>query len=172
MSDLLRRLSHQPVWLLGILLLTPLSAILLDIARGDVLFTRRVVLVGYVLYAFRLLFLLVVQFGAILILFAVGPVWMFTIFLTVVDFIALRWMSVVQERSLPLLCTWCNVSSAACGPALLAYHLASAILAFVVFRYGGRVLDVLSGWHYRVVDRLAARMDTPTPITNGSEDEV
>ena len=151
-------LTHTLIWLTGLVLATPLVATIVDIVRHHVPFSARALWTGYVRYGFRVLFLLVVQFGAILVLFLLGPVWFFMLFLTIADLVLTRWMPGAVTLGVPVLCNWFRVASPYCIYVLIAYHVISAILAYLVFRYGHRCFDAASSWYQCAIQRIAERL--------------
>ena len=158
MPEFTRQLTQTLLWFTGLVLVVPLVATVADIVRREVSFSARAMWTGYVRYGFRILFLLVVQFSAIAVIFCVGPVWFFMFFLTVADFLVMRWTPEVSSLGAPLLCKWFDIVPATCPYVLVAYHGISAVLAFVVFRYGHRYFDTARAWYRRAAERLAARL--------------
>lgn len=159
MSELTQQLNQTLLWLTGLVLAAPLVATVADIARRQVAFSARALWTGYVTYGFRVLFLLVVQFGAIAVIFLLGPVWFFASFLTISDFIVTRWMPEAPSLGAPLLCRWFNVQPPVCTYLLIGYHVISAVLAYLVFRYGPRFFDATRDWYERAAQRLAERLE-------------
>ena len=148
----------EPFWTIIVLLsLTPLAATILDIIRGKMRGSSHNIAAGYLLYAFRIFFLLIAQFTILPILFLVGPAWMFAIFLTVADLIA-RWGSNADSAGIPILCEWFNIAPAYCWLVLLIYHIASGVLAYAIMRYGRQAFEVLAGWYQRGTEWLASQI--------------
>lgn len=148
----------KTIWIvIALLAVVPLAAALLDVMRGRMRGSLHNVAAGYLLYAFRILFLLIAQVTIIPILFLVGPVWLFAVFLTVADLIA-RWGSSVESAGIPMLCDWFDIDPAYCWLTLLTYHIASGILAYAVIRYGRRAFEVLASWYWRGAEWLAGQI--------------
>ena len=143
---------------IALLSLAPLAATILDVMRGQMRGSPHNIAAGYLFYAFRIFFLLIAQFTVIPILFLVGPVWMFAIFLTVVDLIA-RWGSNADGAGIPMLCDWFNIAPAYCWLVLLIYHIASGALAYAITRYGKRGFEILAGWYQRGTEWLAGQVE-------------
>ena len=143
---------------IALLSLAPLAATILDVMRGQMRGSPHNIAAGYLFYAFRIFFLLIAQFTVIPILFLVGPVWMFAIFLTVADLIA-RWGPKADGAGIPLLCSWFNIAPAYCWLVLLIYHIASGALAYAVMRYGKRAFEILAGWYQRGTEWLAGQIE-------------
>ena len=147
----------EPLWvIIALLSLVPLATTILDIVRGRMRGSPHNVAVGYLLYAFRIFFLLIAQFSIIPILFLVGPIWLFAVFLTVADLIA-RWGSSADGADIPMLCDWFNIAPAYCWLVLLIYHIISGVLAYAVMRYGKRVFEILAEWYRRGAEWLAGQ---------------
>ena len=145
-------------WIVIVLLmLGPLAASILDVMRGRMRGSLHNVAAGYLLYAFRVFFLLIAQFTIIPILFLVGPVWMFAMFLTIADLIA-RWGSNTESASIPMLCEWFDIAPAYCWLILSIYHIASGVLAYAILRYGKRAFAILAGWYWRGAEWLAGQI--------------
>jgi hypothetical protein len=143
--------------IIALLSLVPLAATVLDIIRGRMPGSARNVTVGYLLYASRVSFLLVAQFTIIPILFLVGPVWLFAVFLTVADLVA-RWGSSADGAGIPVLCDWFEIDPTYCGFVLLIYHIVSGILAYALMRYGKRAFAILAEWYRRGSEWLARQI--------------
>jgi len=149
----------EPLFWIVIALLTlgPLAASILDVMRGRMRGSLHNIAAGYLLYAFRVFFLLIAQFTIIPILFLVGPVWMFAMFLTIADLIA-RWGSNTESAGIPMLCEWFDIAPAYCWLILLIYHIASGVLAYAILRYGKRVFEILAGWYWRGSEWLVGQI--------------
>jgi hypothetical protein len=149
----------KTIWIvIALLSLAPLAATILDVVRGRMRGSPHNIAAGYLLYAFRVFFLLIAQFTIIPILFLVGPVWMFAIFLTVADLIA-RWGPNADGAGIPLLCDWFDIAPAYCWLVLLIYHVISGMLAYAVLRYGKRTFEILAEWYRRGSERLAGQIE-------------
>jgi hypothetical protein len=145
-------------WIIAVLLLlAPLIAAIVDMIAGRVRPSVRNVVVVYLGYASRAFFVLGVQFVAIAVLFLVGPVWLFASLLTLVDIVT-RFIPRISNPSVPVLCDWIGIGHPYCVPALVVYHLMSAVLAYVVYRFGSRLLDVPAAWYHRFADSLAGQL--------------
>ncbi|MFL7792618.1 MAG: hypothetical protein AB8I69_10800 [Anaerolineae bacterium] len=148
----------KTLWIvIALLSLAPLAATILDVVRGQMRGSPHNIAAGYLLYAFRIFFLLIVQFTIIPILFLVGPVWMFAIFLTVADLIA-HWGSSAEGAGIPLLCDWFDIAPGYCWLVLLIYHAVSGALAYAIMRYGKRAFEILAGWYQRGTEWLAGQI--------------
>lgn len=155
---LLRQLGASAWIAPTFVLLAPLLAVLADMAQGKVRRTARNIVVVYSLLLSRTLFLLFVQFTTIPILFLAGPVWLFGIFFTLVD-VVLRLLPGRGAQSSWILCNMAGISAADCTTVLVGYHLLSAVLALVAYRYGERLLDALTAWHLRWSDWLEGKLE-------------
>jgi hypothetical protein len=154
---LLRGLGKARWIIVVLLLLAPLIAAIVDTIAGRVRPSVRNVVVLYLRYASRAFFVLGVQFVAIPILFLVGPVWLFAIVLTVVDIVT-RFIPRITNPGVPVLCDWIGIGQPYCVPALIVYHLASAILAYLVYKFGDRLLDAPAAWYRRFAEWLAGQL--------------
>jgi hypothetical protein len=149
----------KTVWIvIALLSLAPLAATILDVVRGRVRGSPHNIAAGYLLYAFRVFFLLIAQFTIIPILFLVGPVWLFAIFLTVADLIA-RWGSNTEGSGIPILCDWFDIAPAYCWLVLLIYHVISGLLAYAILRYGKRAFEILAEWYRRGSEWLTGQIE-------------
>lgn len=156
----LLRWLDASAWIVpSFVLLAPLLAVFADLLQGKVRPKARNVVVLYALLLSRALFLIFVQFTTIPIFFLVGPVWLFGIFLTLVD-VVLRLLPGREAPASWILCRMAGVAGPNCTTVLVAYHLLSAVLAFVAYRYGERLLDGLTEWHGRRSDWLEERLET------------
>lgn len=154
---LLRRLGASAWILPSFVLLAPLLAVFADLVQGKVRPKPRNAVVLYALLLSRALFLLFVQFTTVPLFFLVGPVWLFGIFLTLVD-VALRLLPGREAPGSWILCRMAGVTGPDCTTVLVAYHLLSAALAFVAYRYGERLLNGLTEWHGRWSDWLEGKL--------------
>ena len=147
---IVRRIGTFNRLVIGIALLSPLAATGVEVARGKMHPSARNVLVGYGLYAFRVCYLLGVQFALLPLMFLVGPVWLLAIFITLAD-VVVRFLPSVQNLPLPPLCGFVHIGPLDCVPALVAYHAVNALVAFVAIRYGGRIMNSLAEWYRQAV---------------------
>jgi hypothetical protein len=155
--ELVKRLEKPWRIIFMLLPLVPLVAATFDIAQGTMRPSARNLLVGFLLYTFRLVFLLGVQLAVIPIAFLLGPVWLFAIFFTVAD-IVVRLPPGAEQLSVPTLCYWAKIGHPYCVPALIVYHLVSVVLAFLALRYGERLLDASAVWYQRATEWLAQQV--------------
>jgi hypothetical protein len=150
----------KTLWIvIALLSLAPLAATILDVMRGRMRGSPHNIAAGYLFYTFRIFFLLIAQFTIIPILFLVGPVWMFAVFLTVADLIA-RWGSNAEGAGIPLLCDWFNIAPAYCWLVLLIYHVISGALAYAILRYGKRAFEILAEWYRHGSEWLAGQIES------------
>jgi hypothetical protein len=162
----------KSLWIIILILsLAPLTATILDIMRGRTRLSIHNVAVGYLLYAFRIAFLLTAQFTIIPILFLIGPVWLFAVFLTVADLVA-RWGANAGDAGTPLFCNWLGIDPTYCGLVLIAYHAVSVVLAYVTVRHGKRLFEALADWHRRGAEWLAGQTQPQYPTQYPGEDVV
>ncbi len=156
---LLERLDRA-WWLLPALLLaTPLAAVILDMAQGNLKPTLFNGLFAYLGYVFRAGYMLVIMLGSVGFLFLIGPVWLAGIFFTIIDVVT-RILPTVQAADVPILCGWAGIEAPYCIPALLAYHAISAILVFLVVRYGNRLTDYAVGWYQQGSEWFARQIES------------
>ncbi len=133
-------------WLLPALFLAaPLAVVIMDMARGALKPTLFNGIFAYLGYVFRSGFMLTAVLGSVGISFLLQFVWVFAILVTIVD-IVIRNMPDIQAPTNPILCGWVGIDAPYCLPTLGAYHIISAILAFVAIFYGNRLFDYTAGW--------------------------
>jgi hypothetical protein len=159
MPELTQQLSQTFLWLIGLVVVAPLVATIADITHRHGPISGCALWTGYICYGFRVLFLLVVQFGSILVIFFLGPVWIFMLFLTVADLLVAHWMPNSPTVGAPILCRWFHVALPYCIYLLIAYHLISAVLAYLIFQYGYRFFDAARSWYEGASQRLAERLN-------------
>ena len=139
---IVRRIGTFNRLVIGIALLSPLAATGVEVARGKMHPSARNVLVGYGLYAFRVCYLLGVQFALLPLMFLVGPVWLLAIFITLAD-VVVRFLPSVQNLPLPPLCGFVHIGPLDCVPALVACGRSQASLSSQC-RYWSMVTSVAS----------------------------
>lgn len=141
-----------------IVLLLPLLLSGIDLAKGTVRRTGQNLVWGYARYAFQTNYLLLVQFATIPIAFVLYPAGFFLQLLSLIDG-AVRLFSHTTPDSLPLLCNWFKVGQAACGPALISFHVGHLLLAVLGLKFGERALDKAADWYAAGMEWLAARIE-------------
>jgi hypothetical protein len=142
----------------GLLLLLPLLLSGIDLAKGTVRRTGQNLVWGYALYTFQTSYLLLVQFATIPIAFVLYPAGFFLQLMSLIDG-AVRLFSQTTPDSLPLLCNWFKVGQAACGPALISFHVGHLLLAVLGLKFGESVLDKAADWYATGMEWLAARIE-------------
>ena len=129
------RLGYRALTLPLLVFLTPLVLTLIDQYRGSFSRTWHNLVVGYGLYSFRIVGMIMIQFAVILTLFALGPAGFFLQLLGLADWVARQgFHTYVSEQ--PLLCEWANMGDLPCIPLLLLFHVGHLLLVWVVWRYG------------------------------------
>lgn len=141
----------------GLLLLLPLVLSGIDMAKGTVRRSGQNLAWGYALYAFQANYLLLVQFATIPIAFALYPAGFFLQLMSLIDG-AVHLFSRTTPDSLPLLCNWFKVGEAACGPALVSFHVGHLILALVGIKFGEKALDKAADWYAVGMEWLAGKI--------------
>ncbi len=141
----------------GLILLLPLLLSGIDLAKGAVRRTGQNLIWGYALYAFQTNYLLLVQFATIPIAFILYPAGFFLQLMSLIDG-AVRLFSQTTPDSLPLLCNWFKVGQAACGPALISFHVGHLLLAVLGLKFGERALDKAADWYVAGLEWLAGKI--------------
>ena len=155
---LLERLGTS-LWLLPALFLAaPLAAVILDMAQGNLKPTIFNGIFSYLGYVFRAGFLLVIVLGSIAVMVITGPGWLFAIFFTIID-IVMNLLPDVQAADPPILCGWAGIGANNCVPAMTAYHVFSAIFAFVAIRYGNLAFNYAVDWSKQGMDWFARQIE-------------
>lgn len=136
-----------------LLLLIPFGLITIDMFQGKVMKSSRNLIVGYSYYSFAALYLLLAQFLLIPILFFLGPMGIFLIFISIVDVVA-RIVPSLEAAPIQPLCYWTGIGHPFCVPALLLLALLYLILAFIAVRFGSSIMDALADGYRKGKEKL------------------
>ncbi len=142
-------IGAYPLFVLPVLLLLfPLGLIVIDMVQGNASKTLGNLLFGYGYYSYDVLYLLLAQLILLPILFFIGPLGFFFIFISAID-LASRVIPALEASPVPILCTWSGISYPYCTPSLLVLLLLYLLLIFIAARFGNRIVEGFSaGYHW------------------------
>lgn len=148
---------NRPALLWAMLFLgAPLVAIVVDLIQNIVRRTLRNLIVGYIIYSFKIYFLLIAQFIYVPIAFLLFPAGFFLQIISIAE-AAIRWFQ--GASGLPILCLWSGIEPPYCLPALYTFHIAHLILAYFGAKYGDQILDRWGGWLHLGMEALDSWME-------------
>ena len=147
--------NNPLIGLTALFLLVPLGLIVADMFQRKASKTPRNLLLGYGYYAYTIGYLLLAQFLLLPILFFMGPMALFFIFISVVDVVS-RLVPSLEANSTPILCYWAGIGHPTCTPSLLLLFLLYVLLFFIAARFGERISHGLTAGYHLGRDKLGA----------------
>jgi hypothetical protein len=142
----------------ALLIVVPIAISVADIIRGIIQRTPANLFWSWLKHSFETYYILLVQLGTIPIAFALFPAGFFLQLMSIIEG-AVRFFSPTTPDSLPLLCNWFKIGEAACGPALVSFHVGHLILAILGAKYGERLLDKAADGYAAGLEWLGSRIE-------------